>query len=231
MILRILTLLLLIAVIPSCSAKNTSEGYEREFEQLLSEGRYEDGKKLVIKWNEEIPEDGEKIKALYNRLLAEQRSSPAGAGGISVSTFNQMITQAAIDGDLVEMRELLSTNPEKTIQESQGGHPLLLASYFGHADIVRELLSHGVDVNYQDQAGTHALIHAVMGKRIEIIELLLDSGADVNLETKRGSNALVVARGGVDIAVQEIIVDAGGKIGSDPTKRVSGEPGAVHKMP
>ena len=54
-----------------------------------------------------------------------------------------MITQAAIDGDLVEMRELFITNTEKTIQESRGGHPLLLAAFFGHADIVRELLSQG----------------------------------------------------------------------------------------
>lgn len=212
MILRLITLTLMFALVSACGSKSKSETYEQEFEQMLSEGRYEEGKKLAIKWKEEIPEDGKKIKALFNRLIAEQRSSPAGAGGISVSTFNQMLTQAALDGDLVKMRELFSTNPEKTIQESPGGHPLLLAAYFGRADIVRELLSRGVDVNYQDKAGTHALLHAVMGKHPEIIKMLLDSGAKVNLESNNGSNALVVAKRGANEEAQRIIIDAGGEM-------------------
>ena len=56
----------------------------------------------------------------------------------------------------------------------------MLASQYGHIEIVRALLAAGANVNLQDNIGKTALYYASSEGHIDIVRLLLEYGADVN---------------------------------------------------
>ena len=167
--------------------------------------RFEEGTRLAIRWKKEIPTDGKRIKPIYNELVRAKRSSPAGAGGLPDKKFNQLVAQASLDGDVAKLNELFSTNPGKEIAETTAGHPLVLASTFGHERAVRALLDHGADVNYQDRAGITALMRAVTRKKSSIVKVLLAAGADRTLKSKDGESAVDMARDRGDTETQKLL--------------------------
>ena len=71
--------------------------------------------------------------------------------------------------------------------------PLLIASGFGHVDVVRELLEAGASVHQTDEDGDAALHGACAMGVLETCVLLLDKGADVNLASNEGTCPLLIA--------------------------------------
>ncbi|XP_062614952.1 uncharacterized protein LOC134276703 [Saccostrea cucullata] len=71
--------------------------------------------------------------------------------------------------------------------------PLVVASLYGHTDIVQYLLQHGASVNYQDQDGITALHEACQEGNEEVIRTLLSFGADVNLKDNDGETPISLA--------------------------------------
>jgi uncharacterized protein len=105
-----------------------------------------------------------------------------------VDTMN--LHQAAMDGNLTVVEELLKNEDININTLSEGWSPLHLAAHFGHIEIVRLLLEQGADV--QVKSGNNMAntpLHAAaanMKNRQEMISLLLSHGADINEKQSGG---------------------------------------------
>ena len=98
------------------------------------------------------------------------------------------LVQAAKDGDLAEVRNLLDegVDPNKS---HEGVFAIDHAVIQGHIDVVEELLARGVDVNFQDpMTGWTPLLNAVLAPNFEMMDVLLKHGADVTVQFNNGEN-------------------------------------------
>ena len=116
----------------------------------------------------------------------------------------ETLTELAKSGNLAQVRQLLSAQPELATQRLASGEtPLMAALYRGHHDIVQALLEHG--------AATDIFAAAATGRGGPLRIGLID-GADVNAVAFDGWTALHLAAffGHVDAA--RILVEAGADI-------------------
>lgn len=88
---------------------------------------------------------------------------------------------AARDGDLAKVRELLDAG----VPVDAGNHyevtALIYASVWGHIDVVRELLERGADINHVDNLyGSDAMGMASNRGQAEVVKILVEHGADAD---------------------------------------------------
>ena len=89
------------------------------------------------------------------------------------------LMQAVKKGDINGVNERLDLGAD--VNESfYGETALMLASCYGHIEIVKMLLDRGADVNTVRGGGWSALSSAASGRHTDIVKLLLDRGADIN---------------------------------------------------
>ena len=72
----------------------------------------------------------------------------------------------------------------------------MMASEYGHVDVVHLLLDAGANVNVADPTGCSghtALILAAMQPHVKVVRLLLEAGAAKNLADDNGCTALMAA--------------------------------------
>ena len=102
-----------------------------------------------------------------------------GTGGYDPDLFD-----AAEFGDLEYARMLLGGpgvdgEPiDVDARDTEGVTILMLASYYGHAEIVRLILDHGADPNLRDRRGRTALMRAESGGHTQVVAMLRQSGAN-----------------------------------------------------
>ena len=107
--------------------------------------------------------------------------------------YIDQITNAAVNGESEEIRDLLNKEPSLlNAFNSDGWTPLHLACYFGQVDSAKLLLSLGADLhakakNPNENMPLHA---AVANKQIQAVDLLLTKGADVNAKQSGGWTSL-----------------------------------------
>ena len=94
---------------------------------------------------------------------------------------------------LNEISDLLSEGGDVNQTAQNGNTALILASQYGHEEIVKLLLDKGPDVNQSIQNGNTALILASWQGHEETVKLLLDKGADVNQTNQDRNTALILA--------------------------------------
>lgn len=112
---------------------------------------------------------------------------------ISASTPNMSLHEAAMTGDIENMKKLIATGADLNVKEPLGGSsPLLTAATFGHTDVVKALIQGGADLNLKNNDGSTALITAAFFCREDIVEALLQSGADKSIRNNSGATALDV---------------------------------------
>ena len=96
-------------------------------------------------------------------------------------------------GDIVRVRELLDSGEDPNTREHYTNRTaLMIASEYGHTEIVRLLLDRGADINSQNDSYT-ALIKASMLGKGDMAEFLLVRGADPNIQNIKGDTALMNA--------------------------------------
>ena len=96
-------------------------------------------------------------------------------------------------GDIVRVRELLDSGEDPNTREHYTNRTaLMIASEYGHTEIVRLLLDRGADINSQNDSYT-ALIKASMLGKGDMAEFLLVRGADPNIQNIKGDTALINA--------------------------------------
>ena len=86
------------------------------------------------------------------------------------------ICQAAFQGDLATVRELLILDPSLIYAEEQGFTALLAATQGGHPSVVSLLLSHGADMEKKTPDGFTPLLLAVDKGHEDVARLLLKNG-------------------------------------------------------
>ena len=130
------------------------------------------------------------------------------AASASIGSADE-IHDAAIDGDLERVRELLDQGVSVDAADDSGT-PLQWALFGNQTGVVRLLLENGANPNVQG-AGGSPLIQASTNGDIEAIRLLLEHGADPNAGEDR--TPLTVAAQMGDLEVTELLLVSG----ADPT--------------
>jgi ankyrin repeat protein len=96
----------------------------------------------------------------------------------------------AYKGDLNEVQNLINKNRSYLnlqLKESKcelhfrwGQTPLMIASEFGHAELVKYLVSNGADINLTDENGIPAVQFAAGSNHIDIVKFLVEHGAKLD---------------------------------------------------
>ena len=94
---------------------------------------------------------------------------------------NNSIHQAARDGDIAAVLELVEFGVNPKAKNPQGDTALRFAAENNHLEIVQFLVEDiGIDINEVNSSGSTALIFATLNNNIEMVEYLLHMGANPN---------------------------------------------------
>ena len=99
-------------------------------------------------------------------------------------TQNISIHQAALDGQLSQLMELLVEGLNVNSQDKEGRTALMYAAFNGHTEIIRKLIEKGALVNLCDIYGRTALMMGSSGPYPDAVKVLLDHQADPNIADK-----------------------------------------------
>lgn len=141
-----------------------------------------------------------------------------------LSSPSKGLVDAAADGDLARVLELLEQGADANARLAGEGSPLILASHHGHHEVVRALLVAGADPNLVESKGPRklartALNAAARSGSTQTIHLLLEAGADVDAAPRGDATPLMTAASRGDDAIAEILLTAG----ADADRRISGD--------
>ena len=101
---------------------------------------------------------------------------------------------AAREGDVETISSYLESGFSPNILSRRGDSLLILATYYGHAEVVEVLLkSKKTEVNLVNKMGFSALTGAAFRGRDAIVETLIKHGAEVDQVNNKGQTALMFA--------------------------------------
>jgi len=131
------------------------------------------------------------------------------------------IWEAAANGNIETIKELLNEGVDVNIKNIDGSTPLMYASRYSNSssslDTVNFLLNHGADPNLQNDSGVTSLMmssrHVNDGdSSLDTIKMLLDNGADPNLGSKTGYTALMYSAISGSSDAIKLLLDRGANI-------------------
>ena len=107
--------------------------------------------------------------------------------------LNAKLLIAAKNGQLQEVRSLISQATDVNVRDEYGWTPLLWAAMNGHTDIVRVLLVSGANPNTRNKYEWTPLMWAAGQGYTEIVRSLVSFGARINAQDRNGWTALMWA--------------------------------------
>ncbi|MCK4294857.1 MAG: ankyrin repeat domain-containing protein, partial [Planctomycetes bacterium] len=112
-------------------------------------------------------------------VLTARAETEAVVGPEEIPT--KALHQAAADGDIEQVKLLISKGADVNAKDMQGRTPLHGAAFRGHKDVVGLLLAKGADVNAQDRNGRTPVDAALgRGNTKAVVKLLVARGAKVS---------------------------------------------------
>ena len=144
------------------------------------------------------------------------RTTEAEADSSSSMSLDSELIESAKSGNLDQVHDLLKRGANVNAKNEggwtalvkHGGTPLILASFYGHVEVVCELLNHdGVKVNNQSRDGDTALICASENGHLDVVRALLNRGVAVNIMNQYARTALDVARDGEHDDVANLLME------------------------
>jgi len=105
---------------------------------------------------------------------------------------NLSLHEAAADGDIEQVKLLISRGADVNEKDSGGKTPLHYASEKGHTEVAKLLISRGAYVNAMSSDRRMSpdwrkpLHYAAMGGHKQTVELLISKGADINAQSQGG---------------------------------------------
>jgi beta-lactamase regulating signal transducer with metallopeptidase domain len=155
-------------------------------------------------------ERSKEMKELEQKIVAARRSvKPAGA---RVRALDRALYEAANEGNLDEVKELVQAGANPSARVDGDGSPLIGAARSGRADITRYLLDQGADPNGTVAGDGSPLITAAQRGRLDQVQLLVERGADVNLAVEGDENPLMNAAEGGHLAIVQYLVSKGADV-------------------
>jgi ankyrin repeat protein/beta-lactamase regulating signal transducer with metallopeptidase domain len=103
---------------------------------------------------------------------------------------SKSLHQAAADGDLAQVKELLSSGLDVNAKDNVGETPLHRSARAGHKDVVELLLGKGAKVDAGDASSLTPLYYASLHGHEDTVDLLLAKDADVNAQAQYCALAL-----------------------------------------
>ena len=137
------------------------------------------------------------------------------------SEFDNSLLEAAIDGDVEQIKSLLANGANVHAKDTEDINALMNAAASDSdaaAEVVKLLLDAGANVHAKDCGDSTALIWAAESDNdaaAEVVKLLLDAGADVNAKNHEGKTALDIAIRDGNEDVANLLREAGAKRGGD----------------
>jgi ankyrin repeat protein len=123
------------------------------------------------------------------------------------TALDRALVEAAGDGDINDIEELLRAGANVNGIVPGDGSPLIAAAGDGHVEAVRFLLNRGADPNLAVSGDGNPLIAAAGDGHFEVVRLLLDRGADPNAPVPGDGNALIAAAGDGHVNVVALLLD------------------------
>jgi ankyrin repeat protein len=129
----------------------------------------------------------------------------------SIQSCSDLI-QAASDGDVVGVKQLLAEGAYPDSRDSENHTALLLAAAGNYCNVTYELLCHGSDVDAVNQSGLTALMVACACGYNDLVSLLLFYGANPNRANCDGRTPLMFASSSGYPGIVEMLLDVQPKI-------------------
>lgn len=154
---------------------------------------------------------GEEAVQVENDIPGLQQTAPEG-GEASADALRE----AALNGDLQAVKELLASGVPADVADPDGRTPLMLSAFNGHSSIVLELIGRDAEVDRKDLEGRTALMYGSSGPFPETVKILLDKGADPNhVDSGEHFTSLMHAAAEGHLEVVKLLVE----YGADPSLR------------
>lgn len=165
--------------------------------------------------------------AIRERSELVQARVPGGVSVVLLATYHghpeiaQMLMEngapldlfeASATGQVERVAEIVDLEPDLVNAYAPDGfHPLGLASFFGHQEVVELLLKRGAHVNRpsRNDMSVQPLHSAVAGGWREIVRLLLEHGADPNARQAGDFTPMQAAQQNGDEAMQQLLLEYG----------------------
>ena len=124
--------------------------------------------------------------------------------GAGFSSAADPIVEAAKEGDVATVRQLIESGADVNVAEGDGMTSLHWAAGRGYVEVTRLLLEAGADVAVGTWIGTYTPLHlAVRGGHTAVSKLLIEAGADITAATTNSGvtplHLAAAAEGGEDI--------------------------------
>jgi len=129
-----------------------------------------------------------------------------------LSPQTQMLQDAALTGDLAEVRRNLSDGADINAKDNIGCSPIMRAVSAGHIEVVKLLLSRGANVNTYSESGITPLITAVVAGNMEMVSVLIEKGANINARAGDGSSPLRIAVSRKQDEVAGLLISLGAQL-------------------
>jgi ankyrin repeat protein len=117
--------------------------------------------------------------------------------------------QAAADGDIEQVKLLISKETDINLTDDYGQTPLHCAVVKGHKNIVEFLLTKGARIDPKDNAGRTPLHYAASAGHTDVAQIILDKGASINAVDKEDWTPLHYATRMRNKAIVELLVKRG----------------------
>ncbi len=129
-----------------------------------------------------------------------------GAQAQNMNTLDSQLIQAATQGDLASVRNLLERGARVNVQNANGRTALTAAVMSNHLEVARVLIAAGADPNIQDDNRNNALLVTGETGNVAMLREVLKANPDLNRTNRFGGTALIPAadRGHVEY-VREIL--------------------------
>jgi ankyrin repeat protein len=137
--------------------------------------------------------------------------------GLLGSTSGTPFTNAAENGDLGTLRQMLKADPNLVFEVAEFNRTaLFLAAMKGHSKVVKMLIEARSDVDHVDQFLSTPLFTASVSGLDEIVQLLLKSRADVNHKDYLRDSPLIAAAYANRTKTCQILIQAGADVNFEP---------------
>ena len=131
--------------------------------------------------------------------------------GVDEGRPAKSLHQAAVDGDMNNVKALISSGADINGKNMMGWTPLHAAVRNQQKIVAEFLIGKGADVNAKNNSGQTPLHFAIEFGQKDVVELMIAKGADVNAMGSRGENALSMAQKRGDKEIVDLLLKHGAK--------------------
>ena len=147
---------------------------------------------------ENLPQNIKPIQPIKNQVTQAKTKQ----------NLNAQLLIASQNGDVKEVRSLISQATDVNVRDEYGWTPILWAAMNGHTDVVRVLLAAGANPNTRNKYGWTPLMWAAGQGYGEIVRSLITSGARLNAQDHNGWTAIMWAWDGKQVETVAILQSA-----------------------